>query len=280
MGAQTAFISGNDTICDNGLGAIVKVDFTGTAPFTFVYSINGVNKSPITTQNISYLINTKTAGTFTLVSYNDAVAVGSVSGSAIITVLESPTAIIHLDSDTLSTIYPVADFFSNSEGDIVAWDWVFGDNTANSNSENPKHTYPIDSEGLGLKGIYQSALIILDANGCSDTAIHQVFVQEEYWLYIPTSFTPDNDKLNDKFCIEYHAIRENTFLFKVYNVQGDLMFQSTNPKNLKCSLNGGWDGIHFETQKDLPAEMYVYELYFQDFEGWKHKQYGSIQLLR
>jgi len=111
MGAQTAFISGNDTICDNGLGAIVKVDFTGTAPFTFVYSINGVNKSPITTQNISYLINTKTAGTFTLVSYNDAVAVGSVSGSAIITVLESPTAIIHLDSDTLSTIYPVGCFF-------------------------------------------------------------------------------------------------------------------------------------------------------------------------
>ena len=39
MNAQTAFISGNDTICDNGDEATIKVDFTGVAPFTFIYSL-------------------------------------------------------------------------------------------------------------------------------------------------------------------------------------------------------------------------------------------------
>lgn len=280
ISAQTAFISGSDTICDNGVGAMLKVDFSGVAPFTFVYEINGISQNSITTQNSPYFINTKTKGTYVLSQFNDAVAIGTVSGSAVVTILESPTSLIHLLSDTLPVINPIANFTSNSIGDVVAWEWSFGDNTVNETLENPKHVYPIDNEGVGLTGVYQSALIILDANGCSDTAIHQVFVQEEYWFYIPTSFTPDNDKLNDKFCIEYHAIRENTFLFKVYNVQGDLMFQSTNPQNLKCSLNRGWDGVYFRTQKDLPADTYVYELYFQDFEGWKHKEYGSIKLVR
>jgi len=280
LSAQTAFISGSDTICDNGVEAILKVDFSGVAPFTFVYEINGVSQNSITTQNSPYFINKKTEGTYTLSQFNDAISFGTISGSAVVTILESPTSVIHLLSDTLSVISPVANFTSISIGDVVAWEWNFGDNTVNVTLENPKHIYPVDSEGLGLQDTYQSTLIIIDANGCSDTAIHQVFVQEEYWFYIPTSFTPDNDKLNDKFCIEYHAIRENTFLFKVYNAQGDIMFQSANPQELKCSLNGGWDGIHYKTQKDLPSDTYVYDLYFQDFEGWKHKEYGRVILIR
>ena len=98
-------------------------------------------------------------------------------------------------------------------------------------------------------------------------------------MYIPTSFTPDNDGLNDNFCIEYHGIRENTFLFKVYNIQGDLMFQSTEPNELRC-INGGWDGTHYNSETELLLDTYVYEMYFQDFEGWKHKEYGNITLIK
>ena len=41
LNAQTAFISGNDTICDNGSPALVKIDFNGVPPFTFIYEIDG-----------------------------------------------------------------------------------------------------------------------------------------------------------------------------------------------------------------------------------------------
>jgi gliding motility-associated-like protein len=281
LNAQTAFISGNDTICDNGSPANIRVDFLGSPLFTFVYAINGVNQPPIT--NISftpYLFNKKKSGIYTLTSFSDLNGVGTTSGSAIVTVLESPTAIIHLASDTLSIIYPFANFFSQSEDTIVGWDWNFGDNTTNDNTENPKHTFPLDEEGLGISSLYQIALIVSDNNGCLDTAIRQVWVNEEYWIYIPSSFTPDYDKINDVFCIEYHAIREKTFLFKVYNAQGDLMYQSTKANELRCSINGGWDGTHYESGIDLPPDTYVYEMYFQDFEGWKHKEYGYIILIR
>jgi gliding motility-associated-like protein len=274
LNAQTAFISGNDTICDNASKSIIKVDFTGESPFIFSYSINGINQSSITTLNTTYLILTSIPGIYTLQSFNDIISVGTISGSAMVTVLESPTAIIHLDSDTLSVNYPIANFVSQSIGSIVSWDWNFGDNTSNINTENVSHMYSDSS------AIYQSTLIIQDINGCFDTAIRNVWVNEEYWLYIPTSFTPNNDKINDKFCIEYHAIRENTFLFKVYNAQGDLLYQSTNPSELKCSNGNGWDGKYFDDNRYLPLDTYAYEIYFQDFEGWKHQEYGTINLVR
>ena len=37
----------------------------------------------------------------------------------------------------------------------------------------------------------------------------------------------------------------------------------------------GWDGKHYKTGKDLPFGTYIYEMYFQDFEGWKHQDVGT-----
>ena len=275
LSAQDAFISGNETICSNGNMAEVKVSFNGSSPYNFVYAIDGVPESPITTSINPYIINTYTAGVYTLISFSDAdptVIFDSISGSSLVTVLESPTAIIHLPSDTLSIINSVANFASQSIGDIVGWIWNFGDNTADEFSSAISHSY--DS-----LGIYQTSLIVVDNNGCVDTASHTVWVRDEFWLYIPNSFTPDEDMVNDKFCIEYSGIREATFLFKIFNSQGNLMFQSENPLNLKCSIGAGWDGKDLD-QVDLFLDTYTYEMYFKDFEGWEHYKYGTVTLVR
>ncbi|MAW21471.1 MAG: hypothetical protein CMD16_03640, partial [Flavobacteriales bacterium] len=108
-----------------------------------------------------------------------------------------------------------------------------------------------------------------------------VTITDEFWVYIPNSFTPDNDGVNDKFCIEYNGIRDNTFLFKIMDSQGVLMYESRSPSELKCSgLDLGWDGKQYKTKYDLPSDTYLYEVSFQDFEGWKHKEYGTIILVR
>ena len=272
INAQTAFISGNDTICDNGYPAVVKIDFNGIPPYTFIYDINGVTQVNDSTYTNPYILNTKIGGTYTLVSYNDATSFGSVSGSGVVTILKSPKANIHLESDTLSIINSVANFVSQSTpvDSIISWIWDFGDNTTNKYIANPSHSYN-DSPN-----VYQASLIVTHSNGCLDTAIHNIWVRNEFWIYIPNSFTPDGDLKNDKFCIEYSGIRENTFLFKVFNSQGVLMFQSTNPSEMKCSIGGGWNGKSSDSNRSLPLDTYVYELYFQDFEGWKHKDFGAI----
>ena len=155
--------------------------------------------------------------------------------------------------------------------------------TSDDFSQTAYHVYLSDSTGLGIPAIYQDSLIVIDVNGCSDTAIHQVWIKDEYWVYIPNAFTPNLDEKNrnEKFCFEYHSIRENSFLFKVFNQQGELVFQSTDALGLSCSsIDGGWDGTYFRTQEKLSSGIYSYNLFFQEIEGWKHNKYGTIALIR
>ena len=81
------------------------------------------------------------------------------------------------------------------------------------------------------------------------------------------------------FCVSYHGIRENTFSFYVLNRQGEILFETNDSKSLKCSENGGWDGKDSDGNDIIPG-TYVYELYFQEWDGWKNTKHGTISLIR
>lgn len=276
INAQSAFISGNDSICNNSSEAAeMNISFNGLPPFNFTFEINGISQAPIITDLNPFILYSSVEGVYSLVSFNDASGInGSVSGSGLVTVLESPTAIIYTESDTVSIIYPFANFTSASDGNISNWEWNFGDNTTNQYGSNVSHNFD-DSIA-----IYQISLIVSDINGCLDTTSSNIWIDDEFWIYIPNSFTPDNDMVNDKFCIEYNGIRENTFLFQVFNSNADLIFNSSNPSQLKCSENGGWNGKSSDNKTEYFLDSYTYELYFQDFMGWKHKKFGTINIIR
>lgn len=280
MNAQSAFISGNERICDNVGEAEIKLNFLGNPPFTFVYAIDGVNQGEIITQDFMYTIKTKEEGVYTLESFSDAFTTGDINGSAIVNVVPAPTAVIHTVSDTISALYPQMKFVSQSLGSIIEYKWNFGDNTGDEIAYNPHHIFPVDEFGIGISDVYEVSLIILDDMGCRDTTKHHVWVREEYYMYVPNAFTPDEDSKNDLFCIGYHAIREESFLIQIYNAVGELVFQSTSPQELKCESRKGWNGKHYKTKNDLPSDTYIYEISFQDFEGWKHYDVGTLILIR
>ena len=276
----TAFISANDTICKNSTNnAEVKIYFSAAvSPFTFVYEKDGIQQPSITTTLNPYIISTREEGVYTLLSFSDANEVGWPSGSALVTVINPPTALFNLESDTLSVIYPNAnfnDFSIQGDATISDWLWNFGDNTFEEIIQNPTHTFKDSS------GIFEVSLIIQDDFGCTDTTYKHIWITDEYWMYVPNSFTPDNDQLNDLFCISYNGVRTETFLFTVYNRTSDVVFSTTNIAEIECFLNSnGWDGKHQSTGNDLPMGMYVYEIYFQDFEGWKHQDHGYLYIIR
>ena len=216
-------------------------------------------------------------------SFSDALSSGSVSGGAMVTIYTSPTAIISTLTDTIQSMFPFLQFSNSSVGDVNLLNWNFGDNTLSQIINNPgenftiMHEFPSNlNEAISL---YQVSLIVTDVNNCMDTTYKNIFVANNFWMYIPNSFTPDNDHINDNFCIEYNGIREPTFTFHVISKQGDIIFETTDPSYLKCSMNGGWDG------KDVDGNFlmngtYIYEIYFQDYEGWKYTKRGTINLIR
>jgi len=263
----SAFMYGGDTICANeNKEAQIVFDFVGVAPFTFVYAIDGVNQPAITSSANPYILNTTTAGIYSLTNMNDAATVGSITGSAIVVVENPPFANFIINpSDTLTINYPTAHFVADTFG-VNNWFWNFGDNQSDSLLYKVYHTFP-DSVG-----IYQITLVTTDKNGCADTTFKQILVQNEFWIYLPNSFTPDLDGINDKFCLSYNGIRIETFYLNVFDRFSNLVFTSNSIEEMLC-INGAkaWDGNHKDSGKELPMGTYIYEIYFQDFEGWKHQ---------
>ncbi|MDA0682395.1 MAG: gliding motility-associated C-terminal domain-containing protein, partial [Bacteroidetes bacterium] len=263
-------------ICDNGDEAEVKVSFSAAVePFTFVYAINGTNQPSIITTVNPHIIYTKEEGEYTLSSFSDANEIGYTSGSALVTITQAPQALFTTATDTLNILFPSLQLNDITTENIVAWDWNFGDNTTNEFIPNPFHTYK-DSIG-----IYQISMIVTDDFGCSDTATKQIWIADEYWMYIPNAFTPDHDGVNDVFCLQYHGVREETFIFNIYDRFSNLVYATDKIENLECFLNSnGWDGTHYKTGNDLAMGLYIYEVYFQDFEGWKHQEQGHLFIVR
>ena len=138
-------------------------------------------------------------------------------------------------------------------GNIVSWNWNFGDNNF-SNAINPIYTYD-DSAG-----ITQVELIVVDDNGCRDTTFKQIWIEDEFWIYIPNSFTPDNNGINDHFCLSYNGIIEETFIFNIFNRNSDLVYSTDNIMDLKCMSQLAMVGMVYIIKQEinyLLALMYM-----------------------
>lgn len=91
----TASISGNPVVC-SGQNVSIPVVLGGTAPWTFVYSIDGVDQAPITTSSSPYQITASynSSVTLDLVSVSSGTCTGTTSGTATVTVQAGVTGIL------------------------------------------------------------------------------------------------------------------------------------------------------------------------------------------
>ena len=269
----TAFISGNDTICSNrNTPAEVSVAFTGVAPYTFNYSINGVVQGEITTTNNPYTIETNESGIYNLISFSDAVEQGGLSGQAFVTIQDAPVADFQLSPNETSIIYTTIRMIDKSTNNTNSWQWDFGDNLGYSTAQNPSYTYPEEVSQ------YQIFLKVRNSAGCADSVYKILNIIDDHWIYVPNSFTPNSDAMNDRFIIDHYGLLEQSFSINIFNRLNELVFSSNNIDEL--NKENGWDGKHLFKGFDLPAGTYIYELSYQDIEGWKHYKTDKINLIR
>ncbi len=94
--AATAAMSGSTAICGAGQPVNLAVDFTGTGPWTFIYTINTVAQPAITTALDPYPLVVNPAGstTYALQSVTAGGCPGQVSGGATVTLTAPPTAVL------------------------------------------------------------------------------------------------------------------------------------------------------------------------------------------
>lgn len=110
-------------------------------------------------------------------------------------------------------------------------------------------------------------VFFVDENGCE--AQDQVSISFDAIIYVPNTFTPDQDNFNPVFApkggniVEYHLM--------IFNRWGEVLFESYN-------FNVGWDGTY--GGKVCQDGTYIWVIEYKDGNGNKDRLIGHVNLLR
>ena len=178
-----------------------------------------------------------------------------------VTVYPKPTAEFSVNTEVQNIIKPQFEFTDLSTENVTLWDWSFGDGTYAS-AQNPTHDYQ-------AIGTYPVGLIVETQFNCKDTADLSVTVEPVFTFYIPNSFTPDADAINDAFFGQGEGY--NSYSFVVYDRWGEKIFESNNDQY-------HWDGTF--KGKQVQIGTYSYRFYIIDWQGHDHEYVGHVTLHR
>lgn len=139
---------------------------------------------------------------------------------------------------------PSLSFLNQSKGASQGvWDFGDGQTADFSPNENPSHSY-------SKIGEYLVSLYIENEAGCWDTTEQLICVlPEKPRIYIPNSFTPNGDNINDLFQVFGVGVLE--YDLKIFDQWGNVVFQSKD-------INQAWDGRFLG--RIAPAGVYTYFL--------------------
>lgn len=178
-----------------------------------------------------------------------------------ITVYPKPEAEFTVDEEVQNIIKPRFEFTDLSTENVANWDWSFGDGTY-GNDQHPIHYYD-------AVGDYPVELIVETQYGCLDTTGLYVKVEPVYTFYIPNSFTPNADDVNDEFYGNGEGYSEYSMF--IYDRWGELIFESHDPEYK-------WDGSFKGTQ--VQQGTYAYRFYIIDWQNDDHQYEGHVTLHR
>ena len=160
-----------------------------------------------------------------------------------------------------------ASFINSSIGNIIQYNWDFG----NGNTSTLKDPLPQRYPKTSGEQSYPVRLIVQNNGPCFDTAVQQVKVLRTCYIAVPNAFTPNGDKNND-YLYPLNAYKADNLVFNVYNRLGQLVFHTTD-------WTHKWDGsIGGKLQS---SGTYVWTLRYTNHDtGKKFSLKGTSVLIR
>lgn len=178
-----------------------------------------------------------------------------------------PEAIFTMNPNPTTIFTPQVMFTDQSFGNIVSYQWDFA-GIGNSNDQNPIYKFPSDT------GLFPVYLTVTTDSGCVDTTSRVLRIGPEFNFYIPNTFTPDENGLNDLFKPEGIGVDLEHYNFKIFDRWGSLVFETND-------FNEGWDG-NLDGGQMANLEIYVWIISVSP-EGSSLEEYtytGKVNLIR
>lgn len=188
---------------------------------------------------------------------------------AFITVYPKPTSRFVWDPQFATLIKPIIQFTSLSTGAAQHY-WFFGDGDSAS-IVHPYHRYP-DA------GTYIAKLVTVSDRGCTDTAIAQIVIKDDFTIYTPSAFSPDFNAINDVWYVTGHNISPEGFHLYIYDRWGQIMWETDkyNPENPR---EFGWNGKN-KAGNVVKVDTYIWMLICYDHKGNKKEFTGNVTVIR
>ena len=120
-------------------------------------------------------------------------------------------------------------------------------------------------------GSYVITQLLSNEFGCRDTSYTNVRVDFGYKIFIPTSFSPNDDGINDRFTVYGEDIQD--FNMIVFNRWGQMLYRTFDKEN-------GWDGKTQLSESLVGNDMYFYVIKLKDKLGNNFTYEGNFTILR
>ena len=179
-----------------------------------------------------------------------------------------PIAAFTMDDPVVSSLTPEVQFF-NSSLFADSYLWEFGDGTT-SQSENPNHLFPSDP------ATYVIVLTASNNVGCQDTAALSVTIWQDLAIYVPNTFTPNNDDdFNQNFFpVLTEGFDKEHYHLLIFDRWGELIFESFD-------YTIGWDGTYGPNGIQCQIGTYTWKILVDELQsGDTRKFLGHVNLIR
>ncbi|MFM7023712.1 MAG: PKD domain-containing protein [Flavobacteriales bacterium] len=185
----------------------------------------------------------------------------SVDVSNMVTIFDNPEADFTAPSASITN--PVV-LFSDQSKNAAEWRWNFGENTSGSAMQNPEHSY-------ADTGYYCVKLTIANSQGCKDSLEKCLTIFPETRFFIPNSFSPNQDGVNDYFFSQGAYLDEYEMI--IFNRWGNKVFESNN-------MSDGWNGRMNNNGDLVQQDVYVYLVRFKDAKKQLQQYTGSVTVIQ
>lgn len=188
----------SDTVCLGFPTSLIDKSSISKGYITSWKWENPINSS---SQNTTYTSQNSGAFPVTLTLTSDSGCINDTT----LNVLVNPLPVIDFYFDpALIFTFNTTICFSNSSIGAINYFWDFDFNGPNSFSTLVSPCPVLFPEENGDS--YEVKLIGVNQFGCIDSTTKIIIIKDDFIVYVPNSFTPNNDKLNDEVSVFYQGL--------------------------------------------------------------------------
>ena len=178
-----------------------------------------------------------------------------------------PVPNFYIDPDQVEIDNPSITIYNVTVGNLNHQWSINGNSFENSNSS-------FNAQLPFQEGTYNILLVSSTDLGCTDSLLLTATVMNNIAVYIPNTFTPDQNEFNTVFFPVFSTgFTPKGYTFRIYNRWGEEIFFSQDP-------GAFWDGAMADGT-DCPDGVYNYMIEYQEIEKGEPKRIlGFVHLIR